>query len=230
MAMAKAALISFPILPQRFIIKPSNYVVLASKQSLLLAKFRIRCSSNEASSSSSSVETTVTSPEDAAEAEDSDGEGEGSIDVPQELPSLISTLNVERALRGIPITDVDHYGRLGLTRGCSSDQIIDAYQIKIEEVMNRGLGEEELNQELALLKESYTILSTVEERRLYDWSLARSGQPDRYVWPFEVDSTKPPLDDPPQQEPEDVGPTRLVGYFILFWVILSFVFSIALNR
>ena len=31
------------------------------------------------------------------------------------------------------------------------------------------------------------------------------------------------------QEPEDEGPTRLVGYFFLGWFVLSIVLSIALN-
>jgi len=47
------------------------------------------------------------------------------------------------------------------------------------------------------VQESYTILSTEEERRLYDWSLARSEKPDRYVWPFEVDITQAPKGTPP---------------------------------
>ncbi|PON77368.1 DnaJ domain containing protein [Parasponia andersonii] len=186
----------------------SNYVVYPSKPS----RHCIRCSQE------TSVETS---------AEEADSES--SIEVPKGPPSLISALNVERALRGIPITDVDHYGRLGLSRGCSSEQVTDAYRSKTEELTSQGLEEEELNQKLEELKESYSILSTAEERRLYDWSLARSEQPDRYAWPFEVDTTKPPQDEPPAQEPEDVGPTILVGYFILGWLLLSFVLSIALN-
>ncbi|KAL5559523.1 hypothetical protein UlMin_035734 [Ulmus minor] len=153
-----------------------------------------------------------------------------SIDVPEGPPSLISALNVERALRGIPITDVDHYGNLGVSKGCSIEQVRNAYKSKSEELMKQGLEAEELDKELQLLKESYTILSTDQERRLYDWSLARSEKPDRYLWPFEVDQTKPPQEEPPAQEPEDVGPTRAVGYFILGWVVLSVVLSIALNR
>ncbi|KAF6140541.1 hypothetical protein GIB67_035568 [Kingdonia uniflora] len=35
--------------------------------------------------------------------------------------SCISTLNVEKVLRGIAITDADHYGRLGILRGCPYD-------------------------------------------------------------------------------------------------------------
>lgn len=41
-------------------------------------------------------------------------------------------------------------------------------------------------------QESYSVLSSVEERRLYDWSLTRSENPDTYVWPFEVDITQTP--------------------------------------
>lgn len=152
------------------------------------------------------------------------------IEAPKGPPSLISALNVERALRGIAITDADYYGRLGIQRGCSSDQVTIAYNNKVEELMSQGLDEEELNKKLELLKESQSILSSEKERRLYDWSVARSEKPDRYLWPYEVDNTPKSTETPPQQEPEDVGPTRFVGYFFLAWLILAFTLSIALNR
>ncbi|KAL2237234.1 UNVERIFIED_CONTAM: NAD(P)H-quinone oxidoreductase subunit U, chloroplastic [Sesamum indicum] len=138
-----------------------------------------------------------------------------SAEIPAELPrgppSLISALNVEKALRGIvlgglltmfcfrgaAISDTDHYGMLGLGTGCSYDQVNVAYKNKVAEVMDKGLAEEELSKELDLLKQSHSILSSVEERRLYDWSLARSGKPDRYMWPFEVDITQTPTEEPP---------------------------------
>ncbi|KAJ8751357.1 hypothetical protein K2173_016551 [Erythroxylum novogranatense] len=160
-------------------------------------------------------------------------ESEISIEeAPAGAPSLISALNVERALRGIPITDADHYDRLGLQMGCSFQQVTDGYRNKVDELLNQqGLDKEQQNNQLELLKESFLILSSEEERRIYDWSLARSGNPDRYTWPFEVDITQTPADQsPPPQEPEDVGPTRLVGYFILGWILLSFALSIALSR
>ncbi|KAL7121832.1 hypothetical protein ACP275_01G008400 [Erythranthe tilingii] len=157
-------------------------------------------------------------------------ESEVPVEVPERSPSLISALNVEKALRGIAITDVDHYDRLGLRSGCSYDQVNVAFKNKVTEVMNRGLAAEELNEEVELLKESHSILSTVEERRLYDWSLARSGKPDKYVWPFEVDITQTPTEIPPPQEPDDEGPTRLVGYFILSWLTLSVILFIVINR
>lgn len=46
-------------------------------------------------------------------------------------------------------------------------------------------------------QESHSILSSVEERRLYDWSLARTGKGENYTWPFEVDITQTPRGDPP---------------------------------
>ncbi|XP_011081611.1 NAD(P)H-quinone oxidoreductase subunit U, chloroplastic isoform X2 [Sesamum indicum] len=157
-----------------------------------------------------------------------------SAEIPAELPrgppSLISALNVEKALRGIAISDTDHYGMLGLGTGCSYDQVNVAYKNKVAEVMDKGLAEEELSKELDLLKQSHSILSSVEERRLYDWSLARSGKPDRYMWPFEVDITQTPTEEPPPREPEDEGPTKLVGYFFISWLILSFTLFIVFNR
>ncbi|CAN6347760.1 unnamed protein product [Urochloa humidicola] len=141
--------------------------------------------------------------------------------------SLISADNVQKAMRGLAITDADHYGRLGVTRLASTDEVKAAYEKKCEELNSKGLEEEELNKELDLLKESFTILSTEEERRLYDWSLSRSDQPERYVWPFQVDPLEMAPD--PPKEPEDEFPTKLVGYFFLAWFIVSIVFSVAYN-
>ncbi|KAL6216850.1 PREDICTED: NAD(P)H-quinone oxidoreductase subunit U, chloroplastic [Fragaria vesca subsp. vesca] len=181
-----------------------------------LRKFCIRSSGSDVSAA------------ETATATENDG---SSIEVPEESPSLISALNVERALRGIPITDVNHYGRLGLQRGCTSDQIRAAYKTKLDELKSQGLEEEELNKKLEPLKESYTILSSADEKRLYDWSLGRTANPDTYLWPFEVETTRATPDTPPPvMEPEDFGPTRLVGYVGLGWIILSLVLSIALNR
>ncbi|XP_074286855.1 NAD(P)H-quinone oxidoreductase subunit U, chloroplastic [Silene latifolia] len=176
-------------------------------------------SSDEAASSSSTTETW-------------EGESSGSsVEVAKGPPSIISALNVEKALRGIAITDVDHYGRLGLQRGCTYDLVRVTYQNRVKELESQGLDDEKLNKELDLLKESYRILSTEEERRLYDWSLSRSEGPERYVWPFEVDLTQTAIKGtPPAQEPENVGPTIVVGYFLLGWLVLAFTLSIILNQ
>ncbi|KAF9680959.1 hypothetical protein SADUNF_Sadunf06G0175700 [Salix dunnii] len=170
------------------------------------------------SSSDGAAETAATEVSDS----------ENYIEVPGGPPSLISALNVERALRGIPITDVDHYGRLGIQRRSSYEEVAVAYKNKVEEILNQGLDEAEVREKLELLKESHTILSSRDERRMYDWSLARSEKPETYMWPYEVDFT--PTAPPPPQEPEDEGPTRLVGYFAMAWLILAVTLSVTLNR
>ncbi|CAN8244262.1 unnamed protein product [Cochlearia groenlandica] len=169
--------------------------------------------------------------ESSTEAETNDGGSSTAVDeAPKETPSLISSLNVERALRGLPITDVDHYGRLGLSKKCSYDQVRIGYQEKVKEIMGQGLEEEKLKNMMSLIKDSYTILSSVEERRMYDWSLARSEKSERYIWPFEVDIMEPTTEEPPPQEAEDVGPTKILGYFIGAWLVLGVTLSIAFNR
>ncbi|CAN1143743.1 NAD(P)H-quinone oxidoreductase subunit U, chloroplastic [Linum perenne] len=161
-----------------------------------------------------------------------EGDWEGSIEAPQGPPSLISALNVERAFRGLPITEVDYYAALELRRGCSYDEVTNGYKKKVDELMNKGLDEEQLRIEMETLKESYSILSSVQERRLYDWSLARADNPPRYSWPSQADITQSasPETPPILQEPEDVGPTRAVGYIFLGWFVLSAVLSVLLNR
>ncbi|XAR57568.1 hypothetical protein NMG60_11025755 [Bertholletia excelsa] len=195
-----------------------SVTLLGAKTSTRSRKLIIRSSGKAAAAAS---------PPPSPDTEDSE---ETPVELPKGPPSLISALNVERALRGIPITDVDHYARLGLQRGCPYDQVYMAYNNKAEELTRQGLDEEELDQKLELLKESYSVLSNEEERRFYDWSLARSENADTYAWPFEVDITQTPTGSPPPQEPEDVGPTRVVGYFAVGWLILAFTLSIALNR
>ncbi|CAN1305990.1 NAD(P)H-quinone oxidoreductase subunit U, chloroplastic [Linum perenne] len=146
-----------------------------------------------------------------------EGDWEGSIEAPQGPPSLISALNVERAFRGLPITEVDYYAALELRRGCSYDEVTNGYKKKVDELMNKGLDEEQLRIEMETLK---------------DWSLARADNPPRYSWPSQADITQSasPETPPILQEPEDVGPTRAVGYIFLGWFVLSAVLSVLLNR
>ncbi|KAJ0981178.1 hypothetical protein J5N97_009433 [Dioscorea zingiberensis] len=205
---------------------PLKLCSLTSSSSRLPARhlsFRIRCSADTApdSSSQENIAATASSPPPSTP--------DTSVETSKLPHSLISAANVQKALRGIAITNVDHYGKLGIPRGASYDEVNVAYKKKREEMMSQGLDEEQISKELELLKESYMILSSEEERRLYDWSLARSEKPDRYTWPFEADITQAPKGTPPPQEPEDVGPTRLVGYFFLAWLILSVILSVSLN-
>lgn len=183
---------------------------------IAMSKFCI-CSSSEGDEISTTTTTTTTN-------ETEEKEEESTVEVKEEPQFFVSALNVEKAMRGIPISGFDYYGTLGLQRPCSYDEK------KLQEVMNEGLDEEECSKKVDLLKESHSILSSVEDRRLYDWSLSRNGNPETYVWPFEVDITQTPTELPPPQEEEDVGPTRAVGYFLLAWIVLGFTLSIALNR
>ncbi|MED6115379.1 hypothetical protein PIB30_089901 [Stylosanthes scabra] len=223
----------------------SNNIIIPTNQTqktiigfTLLKPRRCRCCIMRASSNDVSADTSVSATEVDPETEES------SIEVPKESPSLISALNVERALRGIrkwilannhkfrsaAITDADHYGRLGIPRDFPIDKVVVAYKKKVQELEGQGLEEEQLNKELELVKESFRILSSVDERRIYDWSLARAESTDTYIWPYEVDKTSlTSKEEPPAQEPENVEPTRLVGYFIVAWIVVSFVASIALN-
>uniref|UniRef100_A0A0F7H1N0 Chaperone DnaJ-domain superfamily protein n=1 Tax=Geranium incanum TaxID=1158081 RepID=A0A0F7H1N0_9ROSI len=155
---------------------------------------------------------------------------DAGIEVPEATPSLINSINVQRAMRGLPITDIDYYGLLGLTMSVRSEEVIaGAYKTKVEDVLSQELNEEEASNKLEDLKEAYRVLSSAQERRLYDWSLKRAVNTEIYSWPFEVDNTITSQGDPPPQEPEDFGPTRLVGYGFLAWVVLSFASSIFLN-
>uniref|UniRef100_A0A0F7H002 Chaperone DnaJ-domain superfamily protein n=1 Tax=Geranium phaeum TaxID=379952 RepID=A0A0F7H002_9ROSI len=152
------------------------------------------------------------------------------IESPEATPSLINSINVERAMRGLPITDLDYYGLLGLTMSVRSEEVISgAYKTKVEDVLSQELDEEEVSKKLQDLKEAFLVLSSAQERRLYDWSLKRADNTEVYSWPFEVDNTITSQGDPPPQEPEDFGPTRLVGYGFLAWVIFSFASSIFLS-
>ncbi|XP_047322911.1 NAD(P)H-quinone oxidoreductase subunit U, chloroplastic [Impatiens glandulifera] len=202
--------------PCIFLSRSSTIHDLALRRSV-----RVKGSSDEADTATDSTgETEMETPIDVIEAENN-------------RYSLISALNVERAIRGIPITDVDHYGRLGIPMGSAYEQVTIAYKRKLDELMNQKLEADELSQKLELLKESHGILSIPEERRLYDWSLARNEKTNTYSWPFEVDLTQsPPIlqEPPPVQLPENEEPTRLLGYFILAWLVLSFILSSGLNR
>ncbi|KQJ86661.1 NAD(P)H-quinone oxidoreductase subunit U, chloroplastic [Brachypodium distachyon] len=195
------------------------------------ASFRARCAAAAAEGGATAADDPAGAVAEAA----AEGDPEAGKDVAggaatSTLPpySLISAANVQKAMRGLAITDADHYGRLGITRLASTDEVKAAYEKRCEQLNSQGLEEEEISKEHDLLKESFTILSTEEERRLYDWSLARNGQPERYVWPFEVDPME--LAPDPPKEPEDELPTKLVGYFFLAWFIISVACSLILNR
>lgn len=205
---------------------PRCRVRLLPARFVFAASFRARCAAAAADGGAAAAEGAAVVSEGVPEAGTDVAGGAATSTRPPY--SLISEANVQKAMRGLAITDADHYGRLGITRLASTDEVKAAYEKKCEELNSRGLEEGEINKEHDLLKESFTILSTEEERRLYDWSLARTGQPERYVWPFQVDPLE--LAPDPPKEPEDEFPTKLVGYIFLAWFILSVALSVTLNK
>uniref|UniRef100_A0ACD5Y5M5 Uncharacterized protein n=1 Tax=Avena sativa TaxID=4498 RepID=A0ACD5Y5M5_AVESA len=195
-------------------------------RSFAAASFRARCAAAAADGGAAASEDLAAATEADPDAGTDVAGGAATSTRPPF--SIISEANVQKAMRGLAITDADHYGRLGITRLASTNEVKAAYEKRCEQLNSQGLEEEEISKEHDLLKESFTILSTEEERRLYDWSLARNGQPERYVWPFEVDPLE--LAPDPPKEPEDELPTKLVGYFLLAWFIISVACSVILNR
>lgn len=76
------------------------------------------------------------------------------------------------------------------------------------------------NRVISIPQESYSILSSVEERRMYDWSLARSENPERYAWPFEADITQTPTQPPPPQvlrAPRSIFDFTVTGELFSSW-------------
>ncbi|KAM7510751.1 hypothetical protein LguiB_009626 [Lonicera macranthoides] len=143
------------------------------------------------------------------------------------LKTNIQKIHAKQTLKG----GQNRYGVLSRARWLSDNSVKILYQKKGRQVGEGEEENEELSKKLELLKESHSILTTVEDRRLYDWSLARNGNPDIYVWPFEVDITQTQSPEtPPPAEPEDEEPTKLLGYFMLAWLVLGFTLSIVLNR
>ncbi|KAH9305219.1 hypothetical protein KI387_009623, partial [Taxus chinensis] len=88
------------------------------------------------------------------------------------------------------VVSVDHYARLGIPRGCSFAEVNEAFTRKCQGLTQQELDEEKVQSKLQDLKESHEILASEEERRFYDWSLARAENQERYVWPYEVDITQ----------------------------------------
>ncbi|MCO5547465.1 hypothetical protein L7F22_000915 [Adiantum nelumboides] len=106
--------------------------------------------------------------------------------------SLISYGNIQKVFKGEALITPDHYGILGLAPTASYQEVEIAYRRRCEGVLQQGLSEEETRRRLIALKASYDVLSSEEERRMYDWSLAQQGKNPKedYSWPFEVDITQ----------------------------------------
>lgn len=138
--------------------------------------------------------------------------------------SLISLSNIQRALVGEGLPTADHYAVLGVPRGTTYEEISKAFREKCEDLLQQGLDEDVIRKRLQTLKGSYEVLSSVEQRRLYDWSLIQSERRDgTYRWPYEADITQSTCAPGPPRDPEDEEAIRKVGYFFLGWFILSLI-------
>eukprot|EP00475_Leptophrys_vorax_P041732 TRINITY_DN78778_c0_g1_i1.p1 TRINITY_DN78778_c0_g1~~TRINITY_DN78778_c0_g1_i1.p1 ORF type:complete len:214 (+),score=13.78 TRINITY_DN78778_c0_g1_i1:48-644(+) len=132
---------------------------------------------------------------------------------------------------------VDHYKRLGVSRNATNAEIFRAFEARCEELTsNPNLDEDAARQQLLSLETSLDVLTSEEERRLYDWAIIRAeqGTAADYVWPFETDVTQKTVTEgignPPRpMAPEDTEGIEKLGTFLLVWLIASAVLSCTLN-
>ncbi|CAI5999067.1 unnamed protein product [Closterium sp. NIES-64] len=131
---------------------------------------------------------------------------------------------------------VDHYKRLGVSRNANNAEIFKAFEARCEQLTsNPNLDEEAARQQLLSLEVSLDVLTSEEERRLYDWAIIRAeqGSAADYVWPFETDVTQKNftqgVGNPPRpMTPDDPEGTAKLGYFLLAWFAVSCVLSLTL--
>ncbi|KAG8093246.1 hypothetical protein GUJ93_ZPchr0012g19921 [Zizania palustris] len=141
---------------------PRCRVRLSRGRSSAAASFRARCAAAAAAPEDAVAPSEETVEWDTEAGTDVAGGAATSTRPPY---SLISAANVQKAMRGLAITESDHYGRLGITRSASTDEVKAAYERKCEELNKKGLEEDEINNEHDLLKvqtqnqESRTISS-----------------------------------------------------------------------
>lgn len=173
-----------------------------------------------ASTSTSTVEPTVEPPSEAAVSP-----------IPPAPKSIINEDTILSAITGDNILVEDHYGRLRVNPDASTSEIVIAYQERCEEVQQQSLGESEAGELLNQLKDSVELLTSEEERRMYDWCLLRKATHTvDYAWPYEADLTQR-LADPTSLVPvkEDDGGNRNVALFFFGWFVLSCILSIVVG-
>lgn len=86
---------------------------------------------------------------------------------------------------------VFRYRYLGLTPDADTEDIKAAYRrlSKTYHPDTTALPLEVAAQKFVRLKEAYTVLSSEQERRFYDWQLAQEvskRQGGRFIWPYEA--------------------------------------------
>jgi hypothetical protein len=103
---------------------------------------------------------------------------------------------VTDSLRGLLAAAPDsHYGYLGVSADAELEEIKAAYRRLSKEYHpdSTSLPLEVAAEKFLRLKKAYDVLSSEEERRLYDWQLAQmysSVQGGRFIWPYEADRTQ----------------------------------------
>lgn len=120
---------------------------------------------------------------------------------------------------------VDHYGRLGVAREASAGEIRRTYRKLLVETEGKDIPGEEKDAIVRGLRESYELLTSVEERRLYDWSLDRSVN-DVYVWPHESDVTQRDYAPATYTNEADAEGNKTHAYFYLGWFALSVILNV----
>ncbi|KAG0580452.1 hypothetical protein M758_4G176700 [Ceratodon purpureus] len=151
--------------------------------------------------------------------------------IPAGPKSIINEETILSAISGDNIVLEDHYGRLRLNPDASTSEIVKAFQERCEEVKQQLLGESETEELINKLKDSVELLTSEEERRMYDWCLLRKATHTvDYAWPYEADLTQR-LEDPTSLVPEkeDDGGNRNVALFFAGWFVLSCALNILIG-
>ncbi|KAL3696529.1 hypothetical protein R1sor_010605 [Riccia sorocarpa] len=150
----------------------------------------------------------------------------------QESPStsLVSRAPQLDTLEGTAeIVKVNHYAILGVPVGASTSQIRQAFKARCEKVMETKDQDEETSKaELRSLQIAFEVLTSEEERRVYDWALERyENREGTYIWPYETDVTQRynPKEIPPVMRSFDEEGNKKVANFLLGWLVIAFLMS-----
>ncbi|KAL2643280.1 hypothetical protein R1flu_010867 [Riccia fluitans] len=149
----------------------------------------------------------------------------------ENLPtSLVSRTSQLDSLEGAAgIVKVNHYAILGVPVGASTSQIAQAFKARCEKVMDRKDQDEEASKaELRSLQIAFEVLTSEEERRVYDWALKRyENREGSYIWPYETDITQRynPKEIPAVMRSFDEEGNQKVATFLLGWLVIAFLMS-----
>ncbi|EFJ05357.1 hypothetical protein SELMODRAFT_163076 [Selaginella moellendorffii] len=141
--------------------------------------------------------------------DDPDKEGQGGGRAAAEAAAATQEGKDDQAGLDDTITDLiahvsgTHYEFLGITPEADTEEIKVAYRKLSKQYHpdSTTLPLEVAGKKFLRLKEAYNVLSSEDDRKLYDWHLAQEASKargGRFIWPYEVDrsqrreSSKPP--------------------------------------